>query len=163
MTEDGDNSRIREGRGKSGQQIARDNVERVRDYVEGLKQRGEPLPIRKGQPNWTAIALACGFARGVFYDNGEARSVIERATEDPNLKPVAGCEPEAPRISGRAAHTQKKLEGRDRDVKRLEERLAVKTAECESLRLANKELEERLRQLSAFEEVMASSGRRFIP
>lgn len=163
MTGESNNSQSAEGLGKSGQRIGQENVGKARAYVDRLKQRGERLPLRKGQPNWTAIALACGFARGVFYDNDEARSVIEQAATDEKLKPEPTDETKPPAEHGRAAHTQKKLEGTERDKQRLEEQLAVKTAEVEELRRTKKELEEKLRQFTAFEEVMTTSGRRYIP
>lgn len=157
------NGQSNEYQRKSGQQIAKENVEKVQAYVEGLKRRGEQIPTRGGQPNWTAIALTCGFSRGVFYDNDNARAVIEKAFEDEKLKPQLHDKSETSAEGGRAAHTQKKLEGSERHAQRLEERLAVKTAENEALKRRNRELEERLRKLSAFEEVMAASGKRYIP
>jgi hypothetical protein len=163
MTEESNNGQSNKRPSRSGQQIAKDNVRSVATYVEGLKERGERLPGRKGQPNWTAIALACGFARGVFYDNDEARAVIEQAITDEKLKPEPTDEPKAPAEHGRAAHTQKKLEGTERDKRRLEEQLAVKNTEIEELRRSKKELEEKLRRFTAFEEVMVTSGRRYIP
>src|SRR5919107_2664403 len=127
---------------KSGQQIARENVEKVQAYAEGLKRHGERIPTRGGQPNWTAIALACGFSRGVFYENDNARAVIEKASEAEELRHEVFGESEMPAGGGRAAHTQKKLEGSERHAQRLEERLAVKTAENEALKRRNRELEE---------------------
>lgn len=148
---------------KSGQQIAKENVEKVRAYVEGLELRGERVPLRKGRPNWSAIALACGFGRGVFYDNDNARELIERAAQGEKLEPESLDEQKTPTGDKRAAHTQKKLEGSEREVQRLKERLAVKEAEIETLKRENKELNEKLREFSAFEEVMMASGRRYIP
>jgi hypothetical protein len=165
-----DNGQSNQCQGKSGQQIAKENVDKVHAYVEGLKRRGERIPTRGGQPNWTAIALACGFSRGVFYDNESARAVIEKVFEDKKLRAEVSDKSETPVEAGRAAYTQKKLEGSERHAQRLEERLAVKTAENEALKRRNRELEERnreleerLRKLSAFEEVMAASGKRYIP
>jgi len=158
-----------ECKGKSGQQIAKENVARVLAYVEGLKRRGERMPLRRGQPNWTAIALACGFGRGVFYDNDDARGVIEQAVNDEKLRPESSDETRR-LADSRTAHTQKKLEGSERHAQRLEGQLVIKNAENEALRqenkelrLENKELKEKLRQLSIFEGVMATSGRRYIP
>lgn len=148
---------------KSGQQIAKEHVDKVRAYVEWLKQSGGRMPVRKGQPNWSAIALACGFSRGVFYDNDEARAVIEQAVKDEPLFLLSPDEPKTSAETGRAAYTQKKLEGSERRVQRLEEQLSIKTAENEGLKRENKELKEKLRQFSAFEEVMTASGKRYIP
>jgi Family of unknown function (DUF6262) len=137
-----------------GQQAGRENVAAVERYVAGLKERKESLPVRAGKPNWTAIATACGFARGVFYDNKDARDVIEEAFADKELNPEAG---------GRAAATEKKLETSKRRLEQRETRLAVVNAENEALRGEVKELKEKLRRYAAFEEVMAGSGRRYIP
>ena len=169
LPERGD-SRPDESEKKSGQQKGREHVTDVRAYVEGLKEFGGRIPMRDGKPNWTAIASACGFARGVFYTNEDARAVIEQALlegdfgeEAENSVPgTRGDEMTTPE-TGRAAHTRRKLEGSERRVQQLEEQLATKNAECERLRGQVKELEERLSGFLAFEEVMATSGRRYIP
>jgi hypothetical protein len=167
-----------EGRGKSGQQIGRENVEQLQSYVETLRQIGEQLPMHRGKPNFSAIALANGFDRGVFRDNQEARRVIEKAAKDKKLtgeeeskgEKTAGEEDGSdqdaasnPGEGGKAAHIQKKLDKSDRHNKTLEEKLAMKIAECESLKQRVKELEEKLRGYEIFEEVMTTSGRRFVP
>lgn len=148
--------------GMSGQQLAQLNVAAAHAYVAGLRERDGQIPLRAGRPNWTAIALACGFGRGVFYDNAEARAVIERAINHEILTPELSGEPATP-TEGRAAHLQKQLEKAESQKHRLEEHSAVIAAENAALRQENKKLRERLRQLSVFEEVMSSSGKRFIP
>lgn len=176
--QDSVSDQLGEGRGKSGQQIGRENVENLQRYVETLRQTGEHLPMRRGKPNFSAIALANGFDRGVFRDNQEARRVIEEAAKDTNLTgeeegkgekdagEKGGLERDVPSKlgeDGKAAHIQKKLDRSDRHNKTLEEKLAMKTAECEGLRRRIKELEEKLRGYEIFEEVMTTNGRRFVP
>jgi hypothetical protein len=146
-----------ERQNKSGQQIARENVEKVRAYIDRLKAEGLSLPSRYGKPNWSAIARDCGLKdRGVFYDNEEARALIEQAVSDLGLE----AEPAGHR---KVEHAEKKLGESERHVQQLTERLAVKTAENETLRRRVAELEEKLHQYSVFDEVMTSTGRRFIP
>src|SRR5215469_12222867 len=62
---------------KSGIQIGAEHVERVRQYIADLKAGGRAFPSRAGKPNLSVIAVACGFDRGVFYNNAAAMDVIE--------------------------------------------------------------------------------------
>jgi hypothetical protein len=147
-----------EQQNKSGQQIAKENVEKVRAYIDHLKANGLHLPSRYGKPNWTAIARDCGLKdRGVFYDNDDARALIEQAVSEIGL--------EAAEQAGnkKAEHAEKRLGDSERHVQQLTEKLAVKVAENEKLRRKVAELEEKLRQYSVFEEIMTTSGRRYIP
>jgi hypothetical protein len=143
--------------GKSGQQKGRENVEKVRAYVNIKRQRSEPLPgNRDGQPNLSAIAFECEFDRGVFRDNPEARAVIEDAAKE------LGITTEKKESPGRIEHTEKRLEKSNRRVQELEGRLAVVIAERDAFKRENRELKEKLHQYTVFEEVMTTNGRRFI-
>lgn len=142
---------------KSGQQMGRENVEALREYIKGLKMQGRRVPSRHSQPNKSAIALACGFRRQVFETNEEVAKLLEQAVKH------IGLEAGAPARTGRDAHVQRRLDSSDHRNKELEERLAIKTVEVEKLKQEKKDLEERLRNYEVFEEVMMTTGRRFIP
>jgi chromosome condensin MukBEF ATPase and DNA-binding subunit MukB len=142
---------------KSGQQLGKENFEAFSKYLEGIKLQGKHLPSHNGQVNKTSMALACGFRRQTFETNNDVAMLLEQAIQDIGLD--SGASPK----SGRAEHTERRLDSSDRRVRELEERLALKTAEGETLRGRVKDLEEKLRQYSAFEEVMTTTGRRFIP
>jgi hypothetical protein len=167
-----------ESAGKNGQQIGRENAQRVRDYVAHLKKVKRPLPSRGSKPNWTAIALACQLkGRGVLYENDEARRLIEEAVNDPDVgleSKLAAEEHSYEEISGetlaqvpveggRIAYTQRQLDVKQRRVQELEERLAERDAAYEAIKRENTELKERLRKYELFEEVMTTNGRRYIP
>lgn len=142
---------------KSGKQIGAENVERLRQYIDRLKSQGSRLPSHKGKPDKSAIAIASGFARLTLYNNQEAVALLNRAVEE------IGLDGEAPGTDTRATHLQQQIDRRDRRVQRLEEQLAMKSAENEALRKEKRELEERLRQYSIFEETITSTGRMFRP
>lgn len=142
---------------KNGQQIGADNVERLRIYVNSLKESGARLPSRNGKPDKSTIALAAGFNRQTLYNNPEAITLLEQAVIN------IGLERDKPKIDGRAAYLQNEVEKRDRRTQSLEEKLQTKIAENGELRRENRELRERLRQYEIMEEVMTTSGRRFSP
>lgn len=148
---------IAERQNKSGQEIARENVEKVQKYLDDLKLHEKRLPSRYGKPNWTKIASECGLKdRGIFYDNDTARALVEQAVSDIGLETQEAG-------SKRAAYTEQRLDVSERNVQRLTEKLAVVTAEKEELNREVKTLKERLRQYEVIEEVMTTNGRRFIP
>lgn len=67
--------------GKSGVEIGVENVARLHAYLDGLASNGDPLPMRAGKPNMSAIALACGFDRQVLYKNPAAVALIDEIVE----------------------------------------------------------------------------------
>lgn len=52
----------------------------LQSYLQRLKQSGERLPLRAGQPNKKSIAKACGFHRNLLYVNPEAISLLNTYT-----------------------------------------------------------------------------------
>ncbi len=58
-------------------QRAKQHVEALRRYLEGIEERGEPLPRRAGQPNRSVVAAACGMHRQVLYQNPDCRRMLE--------------------------------------------------------------------------------------
>ena len=51
-------------------------AERVRQYLQGLEERGEHLPRRDGRPQKLQIARACGMSRERIYDNRAIAAMI---------------------------------------------------------------------------------------
>jgi hypothetical protein len=62
---------------KSGSALGAENVGRLKTYLDDLKAESRPLPMRAGEPNRSAIALACGFDRQVLYKNPAAASLLQ--------------------------------------------------------------------------------------
>jgi hypothetical protein len=85
-------------KGKSGAQIGTENLVKLEEYLDQLEKEGGKVPLTKdGRPNLSAIALACGFDRQVFYANPRCKELIQtkvRAiggtaeTTDPSAKPA---------------------------------------------------------------------------
>ncbi|MBJ3784190.1 hypothetical protein [Devosia sediminis] len=130
--------------GKSGVEIGVENVARLQAYLDGLAAVGEPLPMRAGKPNMSAIALACGFDRQVLYKNPAAVALIDEiVARAPAREPEADTDPEEKPRSDR----------RDQRIMQLEQQLAAARAENAGLR-------ERLRRLQHIEEHVTETGRR---
>ena len=141
MNEDGGGQGVK----KSGQQRGTENVESVVAYLDQLDRTGEMVPLNPdGGPNYSEIARHCGFGRQVFYTNEKARALIEERMH-------RFAEPRENRKVRSALH---KVDAQDRQIQRLEEKVATLSAEVEALRQRNRELEERLRQYELIEEVM---------
>ncbi len=67
---------VTEFRGELG---ALENVRRLNTYLAALRAEKRSLPARADAPNLTAIAKACGFDRGVFYQNEMAKILLDEA------------------------------------------------------------------------------------
>jgi hypothetical protein len=78
---------------KSGSVLGAENVDRLKEYLEALEREGRPLPMRGGEPNRSAIALACGFDRQVLYKNPAAKKLLDAAVA--KLPTAAADEEEA--------------------------------------------------------------------
>lgn len=142
---------------KNGRQVGAENVERLRKYIDDLKSKGLRLPSRKGKPDKSAIAITAGFNRLTLYNNPEAIALLDKAVAE------LGLEGNATSPNRRTEHLQHQVSKRERRIQRLEELLTTKVAENEMLRREKKELEEKLRQYSVYEDVMSSTGRRYRP
>jgi hypothetical protein len=130
---------------KSGQQRGADNVESLTRYLHELDQTGEMIPLNPDSgPNYSEIARHCGFGRQVFYTNEKVRALVEQ-----RIQRFAESR-ESPKVR-RALH---KVDAQDRQIQRLEERVATLSAEVDALRQQNRELQERLRQYELIEETM---------
>lgn len=130
---------------KSGRQRGAENIESLTAYLDQLDRTGASVPLNPGGgPNYSEIARLCGFGRQVFYTNGKARELVERRTQ-------RNADSRARRQVRQALH---KVDSQDRQIQRLEEKVAALSAETESLRLSNRRLQERLRQYELIDEVL---------
>lgn len=128
---------------KSGTAIGADNVERLKNYLKALEREGRPLPMRGGDLNRSAIALACEFDRQVLYKNPAAKALLDAAV-DKQVR-VAPQEDEA--------KPEMKTDRRDRRILSLEQQNSA-------LRAENAGLREKLRRLELVEDIMVTTGRR---
>ena len=127
---------------KSGSALGAENVETLRRYLVALKAEGRSLPMRAGEPNRSAIALACGFDRQVLYKNPAAAALLKEAWAG---APAAVGEEEPKPVA--------RSDRRDRRIMSLEQENAA-------LRAENSGLREKLRRLQQVEDIMVGTGRR---
>lgn len=127
---------------KSGGALGAENVERLKKYLEALELEGRPLPMRGGEVNRSAIALACEFDRQVLYKNPAAKRLLSAAVE--KIPATAADEEVKPEV---------KSDRRDRRILSLEQQNAA-------LRAENTGLREKLRRLEQVEDIMVTTGRR---
>lgn len=135
--------------GKSGPALGAENVEKLRAYLDDLRERGVPLPMRGGEVNRSAIALACGFNRQVLYVNEGAKALLDEAVVG------AGLGEDLEQAGGDDDKPVTRSDKRDRRIHQLEQANAA-------LRAENHGLRERLRRLEHVEAVMMA-GRRVAP
>jgi hypothetical protein len=128
---------------KSGSAIGADNVERLKNYLEALEREGRQVPMRGGEVNRSAIALACGFDRQVLYKNPAAKALLDAAVETLD---TAGAKDDEQK-------PEPKSDRRDRRILSLEQQNAA-------LRAENAGLREKLRRLEQVEDIMVTTGRR---
>ena len=133
--------------GKSGRDAGQENVECVERYLATLRAAGAGLPARNGKVNLTAIAVAAGLKREVFYQNPRCRNLIDEAARELGLRGVEARG--ADQSDARVATLERRITG-------LEQRNAALVAE-------NHELRRRLKQLEHIEEHIATTGRRVVP
>jgi hypothetical protein len=128
---------------KSGGAIGAENVERLKSYLDALERESRPLPMRGGEPNRSAIALACGFDRQVLYKNPAAKALLAAAVEKLDTGVAQDDE----------AKPEPKSDRRDRRILSLEQQNAA-------LRAENAGLREKLRRLEQVEDIMVTTGPR---
>jgi hypothetical protein len=127
---------------KSGAVLGAENVETLRKYLAALETEGRPLPMRAGEPNRSAIALACSFDRQVLYKNAAAAALLKEAMDGLPAADAAEDPKPVPRS-----------DRRDRRIMSLEQENAA-------LRAENSGLRHELRRLRQVEDIMVTSGRR---
>lgn len=133
---------------RSGADLGAENVARLQTYLDGLAAKGDMLPMRAGRPNFSAVAIACGFDRQVLYKNPGASALLECYVADH----VGSCDPEQ---AVEEPDAKPKSDRRDKRIQQLEQQLAAARAECVGLR-------EKLRRLQHIEDHMVETGRRII-
>lgn len=112
-------------------EVARAHRTRLSIYLAA----GKPLPTRGGKLNVSAVAAECGFDRQVLYKNRTLREMLDAAVRTRGL---VGIEPS--NSSGGAAGDDDhpvpaaKLRAAQREIARLEKRLAEMTARNAALR-----------------------------
>jgi hypothetical protein len=128
----------------SGQQKGRENVERLRQYLDGFKERGEPLPRRAGQVNLTEVARSCGFDRQVLHQNDAAKELLREYEEADRAQHLTKLE-----------QAQVKRESKAKDDK---DRAALEGLVLK-LQAENARLRVQLRRFEEMERVMTETGR----
>jgi hypothetical protein len=143
--------------GKSGQQKGADNVERLQAYIASIEAEGGALPMRGGNVNMSAIALACGFDRNVLYTNEAAGQALKEAVDrqgrmmpDQHGRATLDLDPDA----------TAKTDPRDRRILQLEQANVSLKAENGELRAERTRLREQLRRYEHIEAHMVETGRR---
>jgi len=70
------------GTGKSGQQVAEENVDALVEILSRYKESGQPLPRYNGELNRSKLAAECGFDRQVFRTNPRCAALVDAADEE---------------------------------------------------------------------------------
>jgi hypothetical protein len=143
---------------RSGQQIGQENTDRLKAYLDALRLAGLSLPLRKGRPNLSAIAAACGFDRQVLYHNPGAATLLSAATQHWQ----AHNTPSSLECRGQSLEERltDRLQARERRIAEVEGQLLAARAENEELRKQVSQLEERNARLRHFEAHALETGRR---
>lgn len=129
---------------KSGSVLGAENADTLEKYLKALEREGRPLPMRGGEVNRSAIALACGFDRQVLYKNPAAVELLAAAIAKLPATVV---------VDEEEAKPEAKSDRRDRRILTLEQQNAA-------LRAENAGLREKLRRLEQVEDIMVTTGRR---
>ncbi|WP_374377729.1 hypothetical protein [Dongia sp.] len=69
------------GTGKSGQQVAEENVQALIERLTSYEQSSKPLPRYGIELNQSQIAKECGFDRKVFRNNPRCADLLKQADE----------------------------------------------------------------------------------
>jgi hypothetical protein len=69
------------GAGKSGQQVAEENVQALIALLTSYEEAGRPLPRYGPELNQSQIAKECGFDRKVFRNNPRCVELLRQAEE----------------------------------------------------------------------------------
>lgn len=111
----------------SGREIGERHVEALRAFLERLEAADEPLPVRNGRINLSAIAIACGFDRQTLYKNPAAKALLEAASARNRQAVPAAAEVNEPEATPKA-------DRRDQRILQLEQHNATLRAEVRGLR-----------------------------
>jgi hypothetical protein len=146
---------------RSGSQRGQDNVAAFETYLDGLRERGESLPLTpKGDVNLSKVAAESGIRdRGRFYTNERLKSLLADASKTlvsakaPVDAPAHESQP-VPRDDGGDA-----LRRAERRAQRLEQANAVLVAENADLRRQMRDL----RLQMGRDDMVIETGRRVVP
>lgn len=127
----------------SGADVGKKHLRTLKIYLRGIRTRAARLPARNGKVNVTAVALACGFDRGVLYQNPRCKRLLRLAAK------WYGIEGPAERLD--AAPDER--DPRDDRIRDLEAKNAALLAE-------NHDLRRKLIRLQHVDDEMAETGRR---
>lgn len=141
---------------RSGVQQAGDYVENFQSYLAGLKERGDPLPLRSnGELNLSKIAADSGIRdRGRFYTNAKLKELLEQA-RSAQPAPTPNTTLAAPNTAPSEADSDA-LRRAERRAQRLEQHNAALVAENAELRRQLRELRLQLGR----EDMVIETGRR---
>lgn len=141
---------------RSGAQQAEDYVENFQAYLGGLKERGDPLPLRgNGELNLSKIAADSGIRdRGRFYTNTKLKALLEHARST-QPAPVTSATVGVPHVVASEADSDT-LRRVERRAQRLEQQNAALVAENAELRRQLRELRLQLGR----EDMVIETGRR---
>jgi hypothetical protein len=126
-----------------------ENAKRFRSYVDSLRAEGRGLPARNGGPNLSAIAKACGFDRGVFYANEEAKLLLDEAWVELGLADG--------RVEPSTAYEAARL--KEESKSRGDSRSNSLEQEVLRLRAENAQLKVEIARFKAIQMLMAETGR----
>lgn len=110
----------------SGQQKGAENVAKLKAYLDDV----DVVPARAGKANVSAIAEACGFDRGVLYQNPAAKEALDEAVASKGLMGV----------EARAEKGDQEKLVLENKITSLESKNAALFAECIELRRRVKQL-----------------------
>lgn len=125
------------------------NVVLLQTYISELAAQGRGVPVRAGRPNLSVIAEACGFDRGVFYQNSTAKSLLDAAVAELGFATSSAKSTDA-YDEARLKDESKSLD--NRRLKALEEENLYLRAENSQLRAENI-------RFRALQQLMANTGR----
>lgn len=125
------------------------NVVLLQNYINRLASEKRGFPARAGKPNLRVIAEACGFDRGVFYQNETARRLLEEAVLELRF--------EAPAAKSTDAYQDARLEDEAKTIDN--RRLRALEEDNLYLRAENTQLKRENARYRALQQLMASTGR----
>jgi hypothetical protein len=143
-------------KGSSGVQRAADHVQAFQNYLDGLRKRGEALPLRAGgDPNLSQIAKDSGIGdRARFYTNERLKDML--ATAVASVPRVAAPTPTTEQPKPIDTEAQRRAERR---AQKLEQANAALVAENAELRRQLRDLRLQLGR----EDMIIETGRRIPP
>jgi len=150
---------------KRGPAAGRRNVERLLAYIDQIDAMGGTLPSAKGALNHSAICEAVGVARSVVHQNPSFRAVLEAYAAEHGLAfssraTTAQTERQTGNDEGNGrpykAEDDRRIRDLERQISRLEKRVATLVAETVALRAEGKRAE-------CTEDDMILRGGRYVP